>query len=59
MGTTDPQVVQVLGIAVAAAAMIVLAQAKGMLEARQPKRCAACGRFLKAGRRNCSNCGYA
>lgn len=56
METMDPHVVEVLAITVAAAAMIVLGQAKGALEARAPRRCAACGRFRQAGRR-CPHCG--
>jgi hypothetical protein len=56
METMDPHVVQVLAIAVAAAAMIVLGQAKGALQAPSPRRCAACGRFTRRGRR-CPHCG--
>jgi hypothetical protein len=56
MNTLNPQIVQVLSVAVGAAAMLVLGRSKGMLEERQPKRCAACGRLTEAKRR-CAHCG--
>jgi hypothetical protein len=56
MDITDPAIVQTLGLATAAAAMIVVAQAKNMLEARASARCAACKRLLTADRR-CPTCG--
>ena len=55
MTTLDPQVTGALTAAVAAAAMIVLSRAKGMLKLRIPRRCAACGRFVEPGR-GCSHC---
>lgn len=56
MEALDPHTVQVLGASVAAAAMIVLGQAKGRLETLPVKRCASCQRLLAAGRR-CPKCG--
>ena len=55
-GAIDSHSVQMLGIGVAAVAMIILAQAKGMLEERAQKRCAACRRLIPTGRR-CPQCG--
>jgi hypothetical protein len=56
MHVTDPAILQTLGLSSAAAGMIVLAQAKNMLEARASARCAACKRLLAADRR-CPKCG--
>jgi hypothetical protein len=55
-GATDPHSLQMLGMGVAAVAMIILAQAKGMLEERAQERCAACRRLIPTGRR-CPQCG--
>ena len=55
METIDPQIVYMAAVGVAAAAMIVLAQTKGLLEARPTERCAACKRVLASGR--CPQCG--
>jgi hypothetical protein len=55
-GAIDPHNLQMLGIGVAAVAMIILAQAKGMLEERAQERCAACSRLIPTGRR-CPQCG--
>jgi len=51
----DSHVLQALSVAVAAVAMVVLGRSTKMLAERQPKRCAACGRLLGAGRR-CPHC---
>jgi hypothetical protein len=51
-----PQLVNLIAATVAAAAMVVLGLGKHMLEARSPKRCAACGRLTELGRR-CVQCG--
>ena len=55
-GAIDPHSLQMLGIGVAAVAMIILGQAKGMLEERAQERCAACRRLIPTGRR-CPQCG--
>jgi hypothetical protein len=55
MDALDPQVAGMLSTAFAAAAMIVLGRAKGMLEVRAPERCAACRRRVEPGR-GCSHC---
>ncbi len=55
-GAIDPRNLQMLGIGVSAVAMIILAQAKGMLEERAQERCAACRRLIPIGRR-CPRCG--
>lgn len=55
-GAIDPHNLQMLGIGVSAVAMIILAQAKGMLEERAQERCAACRRLIPIGRR-CPKCG--
>jgi hypothetical protein len=55
-GAIDPHNLQMLGIGVSAVAMIILAQAKGMLEERAQERCAACSRLIPTGWR-CPQCG--
>ena len=55
-GAIDPHSLEMLGIAVAAVAMIVIARAKNMLEERAQERCAACRRLIPAGGR-CPQCG--
>ena len=55
-GAIDSHSLQMLGIGVAAVAMIILAQAKGMLEEPAQERCAACRRLIPTGRR-CPQCG--
>ena len=55
-GAIDPHSLQMLGTGVAAVAMIILGQAKGMLEERAHERCAACRRLIPTGRR-CPQCG--
>jgi len=55
-GAIDPHNLQMLGSGVAAVAMIIVAQAKGMLEERAQERCAACSRLIPTGRR-CPQCG--
>jgi hypothetical protein len=55
MNALDPQVTGVLSAAVAAASMVVLGRAKGMLALRRPERCAACRRLVQPGR-GCSHC---
>jgi hypothetical protein len=55
MDTIDPQIAQVVAVGVAAAAMIVLARTKSLLQAPPTERCVACRRVLAAGR--CPQCG--
>ena len=55
-GAIDPHNLQMLGSGVAAVAMIIVAQAKGMLEERAQERCAACSRLIPTGRW-CPQCG--
>jgi hypothetical protein len=52
----DAHSLQMLGFGVAAVAMIILGQAKGMLEERAHERCAACRRLITTGGR-CPECG--
>jgi len=52
----EPQIVQALSVAVAAAAMIVLGRGKHLLESQPIRRCASCKRLLRAGGR-CPRCG--
>jgi hypothetical protein len=56
MDAIDPHTAQVLGAGVAAAAMVVLAQGKSMVQLRPLERCGTCKRLLGAGRR-CPKCG--
>jgi len=55
-GAIDPHNRQMLGMASPRVAMIILAQAKGMLEERAQECCAACRRLIPIGRR-CPQCG--